>query len=155
GLESAGAGGREESFGAWQRLIEAIADRNPLILVLEDLQWADEGTLDFVEHLVDWTADVPLFVLCTSRPELLERRPAWGGGRLTSPTLALAPLSDADTAQLLGALLGRSAIDSGVQARLLQQAGGNPLYAEEYARMLDSATGAELPDSVQGIIAAR
>ena len=155
GLEGGGSRGREESFAAWQRLIEAIADRNPLILVLEDLHWADDGTLDFVEHLVDWTNDVPLLVLCTSRPELLERRPAWGGGRLNSHTIALSPLSDDDTAQLLGDLLGSPALDAEVRARLLQQTGGNPLYAEEYARMLNAAVGAELPDSVQGIIAAR
>jgi predicted ATPase/class 3 adenylate cyclase len=155
GLEGGASGGREESFAAWQRVIEAIADRDPLVLVLEDLHWADDGTLDFVEHLVDWTTDAPLLVLCTSRPELLERRPAWGGGRLNSLTVALSPLSDDNTAQLLAELLGRPVLDVDVQARLLQQAGGNPLYAEEYARMLGAAAGAELPDSVQGIIAAR
>jgi class 3 adenylate cyclase/tetratricopeptide (TPR) repeat protein len=155
GLEAGSSGGREESFAAWQRLIEAIADRRPLILVLEDLHWADDGTLDFVEHLVDWTRDVPLLVLCTTRPELLERRAAWGGGRLNSHTIALSPLSDDDTARLLGDLLGTPAIDAEVRTRLLQQTGGNPLYAEEYARMLNVAAGAELPDSVQGIIAAR
>ena len=155
GLESAGTRAREESFAAWQRLIEAIADRSPLILVLEDLHWADDGTLDFVEHLVDWTTDVPLLVLCTSRSELLERRPTWGGGRLNSHTIALSPLSDDDTAQLLGDLLGGPTLDASLQSRLLQQTGGNPLYAEEYARMLNTAAGAELPDSVQGIIAAR
>ncbi len=155
GLEAGSSGGREESFAAWQRLIEAIADRSPLILVLEDLHWADDGTLDFVEHLVDWTDDVPLLVLCTTRPELFERRPTWGGGRLNSHTIALSPLSDDDTADLLGDLLGAPALDADVRSRLLQQTGGNPLYAEEYARMLNAAAGAELPDSVQGIIAAR
>src|SRR5581483_522334 len=155
GLEGGGSVSREESFAAWQRLVEAIADRDPLVLVLEDLHWADDGTLDFVEHLVDRTSDVPLLVLCTSRPELLERRPAWGGGRLNSLTIALRALSDGDTARLLSELLGRAVLDADVQARLLQQTGGNPLYAEEYARMLDAAAGAELPDSVQGIIAAR
>jgi len=155
GLGGEAAGGREESFAAWQRLIEAIADHAPLVLVLEDLHWADDGTLDFVEHLVDWTSDVPLLVLCTSRPELLERRPSWGGGRLNSLTIALAPLSDEASAELLAELLGRPALDADVQARLLRQAGGNPLYAEEYARMLGAGAGGELPDSVQGIIAAR
>jgi class 3 adenylate cyclase/tetratricopeptide (TPR) repeat protein len=155
GLEAGSSGGREESFAAWQRLIEAIADRDPLILVLEDLHWADDGTLDFVEHLVDWTSDVPLLVLCTSRPELVERRPAWSGGRLNSHTIALTPLSDDDTSQLLGDLLEGPTLDDDVRSRLLQQTGGNPLYAEEYARMLETAVGAELPDSVQGIIAAR
>ena len=155
GLGAGVGGGREESFGAWQRLIEGMADRQPLILVLEDLHWADDGTLDFVEHLVDWTRDVPLLVLCTSRPELLERRRTWGGGRLNSHTIALAPLSDDDTAQLVGALLGRPALPADTQARLVQHAGGNPLYAEEYARMLGTGNEAELPDSVQGMIAAR
>ncbi len=155
GLEGGGSGGREESFAAWQRLIEAVADRDPLVLVLEDLHWADDGTLDFVEHLVDWTSDAPLLVLCTARPELLERRAAWGGGRLNSLTISLSALSDDDTTRLLAELLGRPALDADVQARLLQQSGGNPLYAEEYARMLAAGAGAELPDSVQGIIAAR
>jgi tetratricopeptide (TPR) repeat protein len=155
GLGGDAAGGREESFAAWQRLIEAIADHVPLVLVLEDLHWADDGTLDFVEHLVDWTSDVPLLVLCTSRPELLERRPSWGGGRLNSLTVALSPLSEEASAELLAELLGRPALEAGAQARLLHQAGGNPLYAEEYARMFGAAAGTELPDSVQGIIAAR
>ena len=155
GLERGASAGREESFAAWQRLIEAIADREPLVLVLEDLHWADDGTLDFVEHLVDWTSDAPLLVLCTARPELLERRPAWGGGRLNSLTIALGALSDDDSALLLAELLDRPTLDVEVQTRLLQQTGGNPLYAEEYARMLGAAAGAELPDSVQGIIAAR
>ncbi|HST18029.1 MAG TPA: AAA family ATPase [Gaiellaceae bacterium] len=155
GLGGETAGGREESFAAWQRLIEAIAGHAPLVLVLEDLHWADDGTLDFVEHLVDWTSDVPLLVLCTSRPELLERRPTWGGGRLNSLAIALSPLSDEASAELLAELLGRPALDAGVQARLLHQAGGNPLYAEEYARMFGAVESTELPDSVQGIIAAR
>jgi class 3 adenylate cyclase/tetratricopeptide (TPR) repeat protein len=155
GLEAAAPGTREESFAAWQRVIEAIGDRNPLILVLEDLHWGDDGTLDFVEYLVDWTSDIPLLVLCTTRPELLQRRPTWGGGRLNSHTIALSPLSEDDTAALLGRLVGRPALAADVRERLLQQTGGNPLYAEEYARMLNAAVGAELPDSVQGIIAAR
>ena len=95
-------------------------------------------------------------MLCTARPELLERRPAWGGGDLNSQTVALAPLADDAAARLLGLLLERSVLDADVQARLLQQTGGNPLYAEEYARMFSHGEDGEaLPDTVQGVIAAR
>jgi class 3 adenylate cyclase/tetratricopeptide (TPR) repeat protein len=156
GLGTAEPAAREESFVAWRRLFEAIADVRPLVLVLEDLHWADEGTLDFAEHLADWATDSPLLVLCTARPELLERRPGWGGGRLNSQTVALAPLADDAAARLLGLLLERSVLDADVQARLLQQTGGNPLYAEEYARMFSQGeVGEALPDTVQGVIAAR
>ena len=150
------AGGREESFAAWQRLIEAIADARPLVLVLEDLHWADDGTLDFVEHLADWTSDVPLLVLCTARPELLERRPSWGGGRLNSLTVALSPLSDEATAELLGALLDRPVARRRRAGPLAAAGRRQPAVrggVRAHARR--AATRAELPDTVQGIIAAR
>ena len=101
GLEVAEPATREDSFVAWRMLLEAVAEVHPLVLVLEDLHWADDGTLDFVEYLLDWASDAPIFVLCTSRPELLERRPTWGGGRLNSQTIALAPLTDDAAARLL------------------------------------------------------
>jgi predicted ATPase len=69
-----------ERFGAWRRWIELLADRRPLVLVFEDLQWADDELLDFVDELADWASDLPLLVVCTARPELFERRPGWGGG---------------------------------------------------------------------------
>ncbi len=82
GASSDLAGGRDEAFAAWRRLFEALAERRPLVLVFEDLHFADDGLLDFVDELIEWTTDVPLLVLCTARPELLDRRPAWGGGKL-------------------------------------------------------------------------
>jgi class 3 adenylate cyclase/tetratricopeptide (TPR) repeat protein len=144
---------REEAFAAWRRLVEGMADRHPTVLVFEDLHWADEGLLDFVDYLVDWSAGIPLMCVCTARPELLERRAGWGGGKLNSTTIALTALSDEETHQLLADLLGRTVLP----ADLLQFAGGNPLYAEEYARMLsDRGLDEEaLPETVQGIIAAR
>ena len=69
-----------------------MAEQRPLVLVFEDLHWADDSLLDFVDELVDWVTDVPLLVVATARPELLERRPGWGGGKLNATTLALAPL---------------------------------------------------------------
>ncbi len=147
---------RDEAFGAWQRFFELLAEDRPLVLALEDLHWADDGTLDFVEHLADWSTDSPLLVLCTARPELLDRRPAWGGGRLNSQMTSLAPLDDVATADLLGQILGSPVLDAGVQQTLLAQAGGNPLYAEEFARMIvETGSTADLPPTVQGVIAAR
>jgi class 3 adenylate cyclase/tetratricopeptide (TPR) repeat protein len=147
---------RAEAFGAWQRFFELLADDRPLVLVLEDLHWADDGTLDFVEHLAEWSTDSPLLVLCTARPELLDRRPVWGGGRLNSQTILLAPLDDIATAELLAEVLGRPVVEAGLQQTLLTQAGGNPLYAEEFARMIvETGSTTDVPPTVQGVIAAR
>ena len=100
--ESELGGGRgTEAFAAWRRFFEELAAQRPLILVFEDLQWADEGLLDFVDELVDWVTDVPMLVVCTARPELLARRPNWGGGKLNASTIALEPLSDVETARLM------------------------------------------------------
>ncbi len=151
-------GSRDEAFAAWRRFFEAMAEQRPLVLVFEDVQWADDGLLDFVEYLVDWVRGVPLFILCTGRLELLERRPAWGGGKVNAATVALAPLSDHETAKLISSLSERPVLPAEMQAALLTRAGGNPLYAEQYVRMLAERDGAEdlpLPESVQGIIAAR
>jgi class 3 adenylate cyclase/tetratricopeptide (TPR) repeat protein len=155
--EDVGTGDRRsEAFAAWRRFLEALAEEQPLALVFEDLHWADEALLDFVDHLVDWASGVPILVLATTRPELLTRRPGWGGGRVNSATLLLSPLSDEETATLVHALLRSDELSSGAQAELLERAGGNPLYAEEFARMLTDRPGqSALPESVQGLIAAR
>jgi class 3 adenylate cyclase/tetratricopeptide (TPR) repeat protein len=147
---------REEAFAAWRRFLEAIADERALVLVFEDLQWADDALLDFVDYLAEWASGVPILVLCTARPELLARRPVWGGGKVNASTLQLSPLSDEQTAVLVHALLGTAAVEAELQTRLLEHAGGNPLYAEEFTRMLTSRQGdVVLPETVQGIIAAR
>jgi predicted ATPase len=151
-------GDRSEVFAAWRHFFEAQAERRPLVLVFEDLHWADDGLLDFIDYLVGWAGEVPLLVVGTARPELLTRRPGWGGGKPNALTLSLAPLSNGDTAQLIGLLLGRPLLDAGQQAALLVHAGGNPLYAEQYVQMLaERRAGQELPlpASIQGIIGAR
>lgn len=128
------------------------------MLVFEDLHWADDHLLDFVDHLVDWGTGVPLLVVCTARPELLERRPGWGGGKPNALTLSLSPLSDEETARLFASLLERAVLPAELQTSLLARAGGNPLYAEQFARLLAERGGGEelpLPENVQGIIAAR
>jgi class 3 adenylate cyclase len=159
-----------EAFAAWRRFFEGLAEQRPLVLVVEDLHWADESLLDFVDHLVDWSSAVPLLVVCSARPELIERRPTWGGGKLNATTLALAPLADDDAARLVAALLEQPLLPADLQRILLERAAGNPLYAEQYVRVLVDrgllvrgdggwtfahASEVPLPETLQGIIAAR
>jgi len=157
GLEGAERTEREEAFAAWRRLLEAAAEQRPLVLVFEDLHWADDGLLDFVDELADWATTVPLLIVGTARPELLDRRPGWGGGKRNAFTLSIGALSDDETAVLLQRLLDRAVLDADAQQAVLQRAEGNPLYAEEYARMLAEHEGGDLPlpETVQGLIAAR
>ena len=163
--------GRDAAFAAWLRFFEALAIETPLVLVFDDLHWADEGTLDFLAHLGASVVDAPLLVLCTTRPELLERRPGWGGGARDAASIALAPLATGDVAELLTALLG-GAPSQALRQWLVERVDGNPLFAEEFIRVLiegelldcdergawrlrDDAAARMLPDSVHGIIAAR
>jgi class 3 adenylate cyclase/tetratricopeptide (TPR) repeat protein len=157
---------RAESFAAWRRFVAAVAASHPLVLVVEDLHWADPAMLDFLEYLCGPEAGTGLLLVATARPELLERRPGWGAG---GATLTLAPLSDLETARLVSGLLGRSVLPAEVQALVLERAGGNPLYAEEFVRLLGDrgllagngrgaglAAGAvPVPETVQALIAAR
>jgi class 3 adenylate cyclase/tetratricopeptide (TPR) repeat protein len=148
---------RGEAFAAWRRFIEAIAESGPTVLVFEDLHWADDGLLDFVDNLVDWVDGVPLLVMCTARPELLDRRPGWGGGKRNATVVSIAPLADEDTAGLVMALLERPLLDAEAQQALVARAAGNPLYAEEFVRILEAGANVNtaLPDTIQGIVAAR
>ena len=161
GLEAeTGLGGdrRGEAFAAWRRFLEALAEQRPLVLVFEDLHWADEGLLDFVDELVDWIRDVPLLVVCSARPEVLERRPGWGGGKIDAATIGLSPLSREQTALLLSHVLDRSLLPAETQQALLERAEGNPLYAEQFAHLYlerGSTGDLPLPETLQGIVAAR
>jgi len=150
-------GAREEGFPAWRRFLEGIAEQEPAVLVFEDLHWADDGLLDFLDELVDWTTGVPLLVVCTARPELLSRRAAWGGGRTNTLTLSLPPLSAGETARLVHELLEHAVLPAELQQALIERADGNPLYAEEFARLVVEHGGESprVPETVQGIIAAR
>ena len=161
-----GAGGepasQEESFTAWRRYLESLAAEQPAVLCFEDLHWADDALLAFLEHLADWAGDVPLLLLCTARPELQERHPTWAAGLRNATTISLAPLSDEETARLLSLLLERSVLPAETQRTLLERTGGNPLYAEEFVRLLadreqlsGALEAAPLPDSIQALIAAR
>ena len=135
-----------------------MSDGSLTVLVFEDLHWADDDLLDFVDYLVEWAGGAPLLVVGTARPELLDRRPGWGGGKRNALTVSLSALSDEETSRLVASLLDRSVLDAEVQRGVLARAGGNPLYAEEYVHMLrerGQETELTLPETLQGIIAAR
>src|SRR5215211_1875997 len=147
---------QSEAFAAWRRFLEAVAEQGPAVLVFEDLHWADEALLDFVDELVEWLSDVPLLVVATARPELLVRRPAWAGGKANALTLSLAPLSQDEVVELVQALFDQPLLTAADVLRLVERAEGNPLYAEEFARLAaERHEEAALPETVQGVIAAR
>ena len=147
---------RTELQAGWRVFLEALAEQRPLVVVIDDLQWADDGLLDFVDGLLDLVEGVPLLVVCCARPELLERRPGWGGGKRNALTVSLAPLTEADVARLVESYLGRDPADADLRANVVELAAGNPLYAEELVRMRTSGGDlAGLPDTVLGIVTAR
>ena len=125
-----GAGGepasQEESFTAWRRFLESLAEWRETILVFEDLHWADEALLSFLEHLADWSQGVPLLILCTARPELHEQHPTWAAGLRNATTINLAPLTDEETARLIGSLLERAVLPRGDAAGAARAGGWQP-----------------------------
>jgi class 3 adenylate cyclase len=159
GVEAVSSAERQELFTAWRRYLEGLAAAHQSVLVFEDLHWADEALLAFLEHLAEWSEGVPLLLLCTARPELYERRPGWASGQRNSHTINLPPLSDQETAELVSHLITTSVLSEELEQGVLERAGGNPLYAEEFVRLLaDRELGAgemELPESLQALIAAR
>jgi predicted ATPase/class 3 adenylate cyclase len=163
-LGLAGAAPGEESLAALGRFLLAAAEAEPLTLVLEDVHCADVGLLDFLEELLDAAAGVPLLVVVTARPQLLDERPTWGAKLPHAIRLTLGPLDERETVALFAALLAPTVLPAQTQRRLVTLAGGNPLYAEEFVRMLADtgvlASGelgedVALPQSVQGVIASR
>ncbi len=170
GIGASSSAEREELFTAWRRWLELIADVDPTVLVFEDLHWADDALLAFLEHLADRAEGVPLMIVATTRPELYEQHPDFGNGLRNSTPVTLAPLSPEETARLVLALLDASVIPAELQQPILDRAGGNPLYAEEFVRLLkdrdllvrrgstwELREGAEVPfpDSVRALISAR
>jgi class 3 adenylate cyclase/predicted ATPase len=134
GLEEHEAREKEELFGAWRLFFERLSEVNPVVLVFEDLQWADAALLDFVEYLLEWSRDHALYVITLARPELLERRPSWGAGRRTFSALYLEPLSEQAMQGLLQGLV--PGLPEELRGRILARAEGVPLYAVETVRML-------------------
>ncbi len=167
GAEPAAA--RELIGRSWRRYLESLAADGPVVALIDDLHWADEGLLDLVEALAD-RGSAPLLLLCTARPDLVERRPSWGGGLGSAATISLSPLSAIEGERLVRHLLeGAPAPEEAVRA-VLDRAEGNPFFAQELLRMVIE-TGSlvrgdagwtlarplpeTLPDTVQGVLASR
>jgi tetratricopeptide (TPR) repeat protein len=163
GVEPAEQAERESTFNAWRLFVEALARQAPRIVVFEDLHWASESLLDLVEHITHPRTRAPLVIVVLSRPELLDRRPSWGGGRRSFTALALDALSEAQTRQLIDHLVPGLAPEA-VRTRIVARSGGNPFFAIELARGLaerladpasaDAEAGA-LPDTVYEAVLAR
>jgi len=156
GLGDGPAAPAAEVFWAIRRFVEAAARDRPLVLVLDDIHWAEPTLLDLVEYLGEWTA-APVLVLCASRRELLETRPAWGSPTSTGFLVELAPLRPEEVAALM---LGFSEqpVDPEVERRVIEQAGGNPLFAEQLvalAREAPAAVAATTPPTLEALIASR
>ncbi len=123
-------------FRAWRVLLEALAQQQPLILVIDDLQWADEALLDLLEYLTERITNVPILFICPSRPDFFERRRSWGGGRRNFTTIALEALSDIESNDLINALLNSEDLPEVLRHTILSRAEGNPFFVEEIVRML-------------------
>ena len=170
GLEE-DAAGSADTFWAVRTLFEAAARSGPLVLVFDDLHWAEAMFLDLVEHIADWSRDVPIVILCLARPELLDTRSGWAGGTLNATTVLLEPLSEAESSLLLANLLGGAELPEPVMRRISQAAEGNPLFLEEMLGMLidegvlrhdngswvaaEDARAVRVPPTIQALLAAR
>jgi len=141
---------------ATRALLEEVAAERPLVLVLDDLQWAEAPLLDLVDHLADWSREAPLFLLCVARPELLDARPGWGGGKLNATSILLEPLTEEQAAALADTLLAGVAVEAGTRDRILASAEGNPLFLEEMAALARESRGAvDVPPTIQALLQAR
>jgi class 3 adenylate cyclase len=126
----------EEGFWAVRKLLESRAQQRPLVLVFDDLHWAEPTFLDLVEHLSDWTRDAPILLLCMARPEFLDARPGWAGGKLNATSVLLEPLAQDECEVLTDELLGAAGLEPPARARIAEAADGNPLFVEELVAML-------------------
>jgi predicted ATPase len=168
GLEDGPARGKDELFGAWRLFFERMADQGPVALLFEDLQWADAALVEFVGHLLEWSKNRPIFVLCLARPELQGRHPEFGHGSHQT-NLSLAPLSEQAMTDLLDGFV--PGLPEELRARILARSEGVPLYAVETVRMLldrgllteedgvyrpvGEVAELEVPETLHGLIAAR
>jgi class 3 adenylate cyclase len=166
----ASAAPAEEAAWAVRTLFEHLARDDPVVAVFDDLHWAEPTLLDLIERTVDWSRHSPLLLVAVARPELLEQRPSWGGGKRNATSILLEPLDQAESGQLLERLLDRGSVEEAVGARITEAAGGNPLFLEELLAMLieegqlqqqggqwvvaDRLT-VKIPPTIQALLAAR
>ncbi len=166
-----GAASSEELFFSVRKFFEGLAKERPLVVVFDDVHWAEPTFLDFVDHVSDWSRDAPILIVCLARPELLDERPAWGGGKLNATSVLLQPLVERDCELLLHNLLGTTELAPEVRRRILEAAEGNPLFVEEMLEMLiddgvlerrngswaatGDLSGVSVPPTIHALLAAR
>ncbi|HYN47977.1 MAG TPA: AAA family ATPase [Candidatus Nanopelagicales bacterium] len=160
---------RDELFAAWRQFFECVSEWAPVLLIFEDLQWADPALLDFIDHLATWSRAHPILIVTLARPELLDRRPTWGAGHHSFTAIHLEPLLDEQMAELL---LGLGPdLPPGAVRRIVERAGGVPLYGVEVLRMLvdrgqartreqgfellDTLDEMQIPDTLRSLVSAR
>ena len=151
----------DEIAWAFRKLLEQRAGEGPVVVVFDDIHWGEPAFLDLVEHVADFSREAPILLLCMARPELLDRRQSWGGGKLNATNVLLEPLGTDEAAELLASLLPAQ-VEDGLRNRILDAAGGNPLFVEEMVAMVaERQTGngelAEItvPPTIQALLAAR
>lgn len=141
---------------ATRALLERVAEERPLILVLDDLQWAEPPLLDLIEHLADWSREAPIFLLCIARPELLDIRPGWGGGKLNATSILLEPLGSTQAIALADELLRDIELPLEVRDRIVEIAEGNPLFLEEMAALArEGPQVVTVPATIHAVLQAR
>jgi predicted ATPase/DNA-binding SARP family transcriptional activator len=150
--------GAEETFWAVRMFVETLARRRPLVVVFDDIHWAEPTFLDLVDHVAEWVSDAPVLLVCIARPELLDVRQQWGGGKANATSVRLEPLSELESETLLHNLAGPG-LEEDARQRIVEAAGGNPLFVEEMLALLleegrDRST-VEVPATIQALLAAR
>jgi class 3 adenylate cyclase/tetratricopeptide (TPR) repeat protein len=170
GLDAPAPAAQQESFAAWRRFLECLSSEGPVALVFEDLHWADDAMLQFIDHLRDRVEGFPMTVLATARPDLFANHPSWTASAPNATRIDLSPLSEREAATLIESHLGGGALPAEVQSLILQRTQGNPLFTEEYLRLfkdrgllrreesqwaIDAPAGIPLPEGIQAVIAAR
>ena len=155
--EERALGSSEEIPWAVRKLLETAAESSPVVAVFDDIHWAEQTFLDLLEHVADLSRAAPLLILCLARPELLERRSGWGGGKLNATTLLLEPLSSTQTDELLERLLGEGTLAPDLRQRIREAAEGNPLFVEEMVALVEESGDGEVsvPGTIQALLAAR
>ncbi|HEY2311594.1 MAG TPA: adenylate/guanylate cyclase domain-containing protein [Gaiellaceae bacterium] len=152
--ESDDAATADEIAWAFRKLLEESA---PVVCVFDDLHWAEPTLLDLVDHVADCSRDAPLLLVCIARPDLLDRRPTWAGGKLNATTVLLEPLTPEETDELIERLLGDAGLDDSLRARIRDAAEGNPLFVEQMLAMVAESPNGDVvvPPTIQALLAAR
>jgi DNA-binding SARP family transcriptional activator len=148
----------EDGFAAVRALFETLARTQPLAVVFDDIHWGEATFLELLEHLSDWTREAPVLLLCLARPELLDVRPGWGGGKVNSTSILLEPLSEAESAELIDNLADVE-LEQSARQRIVAAAEGNPLFVEEMLALAledgDQAAELVVPPTIQALLSAR